>query len=56
MLSIYAKLSVIYSLSESVAINMQGTVFTLARLKTVPSYHQELVSHPMPEHIEAKLV
>ena len=31
---------------------MQGTVFTLARLKIVPSYHQELVSHPMPEHIE----
>ena len=29
----------------------------LARLKLVPSYNQELVSHPMPEHIEAlKLV
>ena len=25
------------------ALNMQGTVFTLARLKIVPSYHQELV-------------
>ena len=30
-----------------------AAVFTLARLKIVPSYHQELVSHPMPEHIEA---
>ena len=30
---------------------MQGTVFTLARLKIVPSYHQELVS--MPEHLKA---
>ena len=38
---------------ERVAVNMQGTVFTSARLKIVPSYHQELVSHPMPEHIEA---
>ena len=46
---------VMYSLSERerVAVNMQGTVFTLARLQIVPSYHQELVSHPMPEHIEA---
>ena len=35
------------------AVNMQGTVFTLARLEIVPSYHYELVSHPMPEHIEA---
>ena len=32
---------------------MQGTVFTLARLKIVPSHHQYIVSHPMPEHIEA---
>ena len=63
MLSIY-KLNypVIYSLSERerererVAVNMQGTVLTLARLKIVPSYHQELVSHPMLEHIEALLV
>ena len=36
-----------------VALNLQGTVFTLARLKRAPSYHQELVSHPMLEHIEA---
>ena len=45
---------VIYSLSKSVRVevNMQGTVFTLARLKIVPSYHQEFVSHPTPEHIE----
>ena len=35
------------------AVNMQGTVFTLARLQIVPSYRQELISHPMPEHIEA---
>ena len=26
------------------AVNMQGTVFTLARLKIVPSYHQEHVT------------
>ena len=37
---------------ERVSVNIQGTVVTLARLKTVPSYHQELVSHPLPEHIE----
>ena len=52
---------VIYSLSERErekereereCVNMQGTVFTLARLKTVLSYHQELVSHPMSKHIE----
>ena len=36
---------------ERVAVNMQGTA--IARLKIVPNYHQELVSHPMPEHIEA---
>ena len=56
MLSVYAK-PVIYSLSERererVAVNVHGTVFALARLRIVPSYHQELVSHPMPEHIEA---
>ena len=40
-------------LRERVAINMQGTMFTLAKLKIVPSDHQELVLHPMPEHIEA---
>ena len=34
-----------------VAVNMQETVFIVARFKT--SYHQELVSHPMPKHIEA---
>ena len=38
---------------ERVAVNMQGTVFTLAKVKKVPSYHQELVTHPMPEYIEA---
>ena len=32
---------------------MQGTGFTSAKLKIVPNYHQELVSQPMPEHIEA---
>ena len=47
MLSIYMlNYPVIYSQlereRERVAVNMQGTVFTLARLKTVPSYHQEL--------------
>ena len=45
---------VIYLLSrEKVAVNMQGTVFTLAILKIVPRYHQEPVPHPMPKHIEA---
>ncbi len=44
---------VIYSLSEREWQNMQATVFTLAKLKIVPSYHQELVSHPMPGYIEA---
>ena len=39
-----------------VAVNMQGTVFILARLKIVPSYIQEIVSHPMPEHIEASCI
>ena len=38
---------------EIAAVNMQGTVSTLAGLKIVPSYHHELVSHPMPEHIES---
>ena len=36
---------------ERVAVNMHGPVFALARLKIVPSYHQELVSHPMSEHV-----
>ena len=51
----YAKLSSIESLfeRERVAVNMQGTVFTLARLKIVPSYYQELVSPSMPEPVEA---
>ena len=46
---------VIYSLSERerVEVNMQGIVFTLERSKIVPSYHQEIISHPMPECIEA---
>ena len=35
MLSIYANYQVIYSLSERVAVNMQGTVFTTERLKIV---------------------
>ena len=45
---------VMYSLSERerAAVHIQGTVFTLARLKIVPSYHQELVSHPIPEHAD----
>ena len=54
MLSIYAKLSSHLLVSERESgSNMQGTVFTLASLKIVPSYRQELVSHPMPENIEA---
>ena len=32
---------------ERAAVNMQGTVVTLPRFKIVPSYHQELVAHPM---------
>ena len=53
--ALYICYPVMYSLSKSerVAVNMQGTVFILARLKIFPSYPQELVSHPMPEHIEA---
>ena len=39
-------------MEEIVAVNMQGTVFTLGRLKILHSYHQGLESHPMPEHIE----
>ena len=44
----------VYSLSEREreAVNMQGTVFALARLEIVPSI--ELVSYPMPEHDELK--
>ena len=38
---------------EREAVDMQGTVFTLAGLKIVPAYDQELVSHPIPELIEA---
>ena len=62
MLSIYAKLSSHLIAvcererergREREAVNMQGTVFTIARLKIVPSHHHELVSHAMPEHIEA---
>ena len=46
---------VMHSLSEKerVAVNVHGTEFTLPRLKMVPSYHQELVPHPMPEHVES---
>ena len=43
---LYAKLSS-HLLAVRESIHMEGTVFTLARLKIVPSYHQELVSHPM---------
>ena len=53
MLSIYATLSsclLAVRESEREAVNMQGTVFALARLKIVPSI--ELVSYPMPEHDE----
>ena len=41
---------VIYSLSERAREwqYIQGTVFTLARLKIVHCYLQELVAHPMP--------
>ena len=60
MLSIYAKqFSHLFTVREKESksgVNMQGTVFTLTRLKIVPSYHQELVSHPMPEHIEALVI
>ena len=49
MLSMYATLSSqLLAVREREAVNMQGTVLTIARLKIVPSYHQELVSHPMP--------
>ena len=39
MPSMHAKLSAVYSLSERerAAVCMQGTVFTLARLKIVPT-------------------
>ena len=37
---------------RGVAINMQRIAFILARLKIIPSYHQELVSHPVPDHNE----
>ena len=37
---------------EREAVDMQGTVFALARLEIVPSI--ELVSYPMPEHDELK--
>ena len=43
---------ILLAVRERVAVNVQGTVFTVARMKIVPSYHQELVSHPMLEHIE----
>ena len=49
MLSIYANYPVMDLLSETereretVAVNMQVTVFTLAGLKIIPSYRQELV-------------
>ena len=41
ILSRYANCQVIYSLSERerVAVNMQGIMFTFARLEIVPSYH-----------------
>ena len=53
MLSVYATLSShLLGLRERVAVNMQGTVFTLARLKIVPSYHQKVLSHTLPEHVE----
>ena len=51
MLSINAKLSsnvLAVREREREAVNMQGTVFKLARLKKVPSYHQKIVSPPMP--------
>ena len=53
MLSIYAKYPVIYSLSERerVAVNIQGIY--LSKIENSSNYHQELVSHLMPEDIEA---
>ena len=59
MLSIYAKLTsrlLAVRERERESVNMQGTVFTLARLKILPIYHHELVSHPMPECIKATQV
>ena len=45
MLSIYAKLSShLLTVPERMAVNMQGTMFTLARLKIVPNYHQERIT------------
>ena len=50
LFSLYAKLSShLFAIQERVAVNMQEAV----KIKIVPSYHQELVSHPMSEHIEA---
>ena len=47
------QLSFLLAVRERETVSMQGTVFTLARLKIVPSYNQETVSHPIPQHIEA---
>ena len=52
MLSICAKLS-----SHLLAVRgkMQETVFTVTKLKIVPSYHQELVSH-LSQSIELNML
>ena len=44
---------VMYSLQERerATVNKQGNMFTLARFEN-SSYHQDLVSHPMPEHVD----
>ena len=46
MLSVYAKLPsyVLCYLRERAAVNRQGTVFTLARLKTVPTIKNTIVN------------
>ena len=52
------KYPVIYLLSErergegeSGSKHARNCVY-LSKMKIVPSYHQEFISHPMPEHIE----
>ena len=44
--------AILLTILERGVINKQGRVFITARLKIFPSYHQELKSHQIPEHIE----
>ena len=45
--------AILLTILERGVVNKQGRVFIIARLKIFPSYHQELKSHQIPEHIEA---